>query len=620
LEQLKSSVALAKGMPLPETLNGKLEIAVKKLEAGPKGLKSVLMDAHLSDGKIAMNNVAPGVTFAANQMDLDVQGFSLDAPFACKLKLAYLSDVPNINFDGSVFYNMQTQGVQLKNSALDVNLSRLNLAELKASVAALSAVPLPETLSGDMKVVVKEFSAGPKGLGLINVDVDWNNGAVSLKDIAPGISVAASQIGLELKNITLGKDPVSFRLNAAYLSDKPNLDLTGSALVDLAQLSVKLKNTNFKTDLSLLSMDQLRASIVTLKDVPLPQTLKGLLNVRIDDATAGSKGLGAFTSHGELTSAMVKLKELTVPIDISQVKFQADGTNVKFDDVLVSIGKGKIKAKATIDQYLTKPVFNKEITIEGLDLDEILEQKDAPVKVQGLLYALIKAQGDPANLKSIVGDGTFEIKDAKLKDLNVLKAVFDGIKIPLVPNLSDLVMGSLPEKYREQFEKSDTNFKSVKWAMTILEGRIHLDPIDIQSDVFAFAGKGDVDFDQTYAIDGEFRLSKDLSGLLVKDVENPFAYMVDENSLVSFPVNVKGKGSQPPNFVPIATLKDVARNAIRNKGAEELEKVLGKVFNKGDAPVDNTPQTNDQTDGPANSQEKSPERQLIDGIFGTIFK
>lgn len=618
LERLKSSVSMVQGMPLPETLGGKFEATVKKLEAGPQGLKSVLADARFSDGKVTMANAAPGVSFKASQINLDVRDFTLDpVPFGLSLKLAYLSDVPNIQFNGSVLYDMKTQGVQLQESLLDVDLSHLNLTELKSSVAALATVPVPETLAGQLKVAIKDLSAGAKGLDSVHADVNLDNGAVSLKDITPGISVAASQIGLEFKNVSLGSGPIAFRVNAAYLSDKPNIDLSGTAALDLAKTSVQLKDTTFKTDLSLLSMDQLRSSVASLKDVPLPQTLKGLLNVQVDEATAGAKGLVSLLTHGDLTAATIKLKELTVPIDVSQLKFQADGTNAKLDDVLVSIGKGKIKTKATIDQYMIKPVINQEIIIEGLDLAEIVEQKEAPMKVQGLVNASIKIQGDPANVKSLTGDGTFDVKDAKVKGLNVIKTVFDSIKIPLLPNLSSLVMNVLPEEYKKQFEKPDTDFKSVNWTMTVSNGLVHLNPIDVQSDLFSFVGTGDVGFDQAYIIDGGFKLSEDLSALLVKDLENPFAYMVDETNLVSFPVHVKGKGSQPPVFVVDAMLKDLTKNALRSKGAE----LLNKVLNKGENPEGTTPPTGGQTGEPAEkTKEATPEQQLIDGIFGTIFK
>jgi hypothetical protein len=497
-------------------------------------------------------------------------------------------------------------------------------------VASLATVPLPETLAGEMKIGLKELTAGPKGLGAIDADVNWDKGAVVLREIAPGISVNASQIGLELKNVSLDQ-AMTFKLNAAYLSDQPNIDLTGSARLDLAQSTVQLTNTIFKTDLALLSLDQLRSSVKSLKDVSLPQTVQGLLDVNVDDIKAGPKGLMSLTTHGELRSSSVKMKELNLPVDISQVKFQADGMNAKLDDIIVSLGKGKIKAKATIDQYLTKPVINSEVTIDGLDLAEVLEQKEAPVKVEGLVYASMNVHGDPSNVNSLTGDGTFELKEAKLKDLNVLKAVFDNIKLPLVKNLSELVMGSLPEEYRKQFEKPDTDFKTARWTMAVADGLVHLEPIDVQSDVFSFTGKGDVAFDQAYSIEGGFKLSKELSDLLVNDVRDPFAYLVDESDLISFPVYAKGKGSQPPKFRVDAVLKDVAKNALRNTVKQEAGKLLNKYL-KVETPATDTvtpnqeKQTNDASsaDGTTSQdapvQEASPQEQLIDGILGTIFK
>lgn len=625
LQDLKSSMAPLKDVPMPQILGGKLEATIKDLQAGSQGLKSVLIDARLIDGRVEMKEAAPGVSFKASRIDMDVQNFSLTAPFNYKVQLAYLSDVPNISSSGQLSYNMQTNDIRLIDGALGLNLAKFDLLQLKSSVASLATVPFPETLSGDMRIAVKELTASPKGLGKMDLDVHWDKGAVSLKDIAPGISIAASDIGLELKNVSLD-GPIAFRLNAAYLSDQPNIDLTGTARIDMPQSLIQLNSTVFKTDLGLLSMDKLRSSMSSLKEAALPQTLKGLLSVNVDELTAGPKGLVSLKTNGELTSASVKLKELTLPVDIAQVKFQADGTNAKLDDINVSLGKGKVSAKAAIDQYLTKPLVNSEVTIEGLDMAEILEQKEAPVKAEGLIYAKLKVQGDPSNLNSLVGDGVFDVKDAKLRDLNVLKAVFDNIKLPLVPNLSAMVMGALPEEYQKQFKKPDTDFKTVQFTAVFTDGMIHLEPIDVQSEVFSFMGKGTVGFDQVYSINSDFKLSKDLSDSLVKDVREPFAYLVDETGLISFPVIVKGKGAQQPIFEVLAMMKDMAQNALRNTVKQEAGKLLNKYLKvetpatETASPVEKT-QTGDTAAPEGTSpQETSPQEQLIDGILGTIFK
>lgn len=635
-EQLKSSMASLKDVPLPDTLGGMFEANVKNLKAGPLGVESLLADARLTNGKIVMTNAAPGVSFKASQIDFQANDLAINKPFMYQLRMAYLSQAPNISSAGQASFNMETQAVNLKDNAIAVDLGTLNLAELKSSVESLKTVPFPETLSGPMNITVKDLNAGPKGLGTMSVDVNWDKGAVSIKEVAPGISFAASQIALALTNISMG-GPIGFNVKAAYLSDQNNIDLTGTAIVDPATSAIQLKDTAFKTDLSMWSMDKLKASVASVKDVPLPETLKGLFNIQVQEATAGPKGLVSLLTAGTLTDATFKLKELTVPVNIQNVKFQADGTNAKLDDIIISLGKGLIKIKANIAQYIANPTFDTEATIEGLDLAEIIDPKMVPVKVQGVVNAAIKAQGEAANIQTITGGGTFELKDGVLKDLNVIKSVFDAIKIPLLPNLSSMVMSSLPEEYRKQFEKPDTDLKSVKAAATIAQGSADLTAIDVESDLFMFTGTGQAGFDQSYKVDGGFNITKDLSTLLVKDLENPFSYMRNEQDLVSFPVHVKGKGAAAPQFEVEAILKDVVQNAVKSKGKEELGNFLNKVLQKNGiqtqpqtpgspdttdnstAPV-NDPNDQTQTDNTPAEPQKSTGEQLVDGLFGTIFK
>lgn len=102
------------------------------------------------------------------------------------------------------------------------------------------------------------MNAGPKGVGHHVRRRKLDKGAVSIKEVAPGISFAASQIALALTNISMG-GPIGFNVKAAYLSDQNDIDLTGTAIVDPATSAIQLKDTAFKTDLSMWSMDKLKA-------------------------------------------------------------------------------------------------------------------------------------------------------------------------------------------------------------------------------------------------------------------------------------------------------------------------------------------------------------------------
>jgi uncharacterized protein involved in outer membrane biogenesis len=607
-EKIKASVAALKDVPLPQVLGGKLTTTVKSLEAGPAGLVSVVADVNLSEGKVAMKDAAPGISIDARQVELAVKNFSLTEPFQVNAKLAYLSDVPNISFSGLVAYNMKTQDARLKDSVLSVDFSKLNLEALKASVASLKDVALPENLAGTFSARINDLSAGPKGVGTVALDVDWKDGAVSMKSIAPGISVTASQIGLSLKNVSLGQ-PFGFHLQAAYLSDQPNIDLGGTVSVDPQTQMIQLKDTNFKTDLATFSMDRLRASVAPLKDVPLPQSLKGLFNLSVTEATAGPKGLASLKTQGALSGGSIHMKELAVPVDAVELKFQADQTNATIDGLSMTIGgKGTVKAQGNVADYLAKQDFNAQLEVKDIDLAEVVAQEKAPVKVAGLLNANVKAQGQVANLNSITGDGQVEIKEAKLKDLNVLKLVLD--KIAVIPNLSEKVKGSLPEKYTKKLEDKDTAINKVAATITIAAGAINVNPIDVEADEFMFNGQCQADFAQKYALTGAFMIPQELAAAMVQGVPE-LQYLLDVNGNISFPLRVSGQGGAIPSVTP--DVGNLMKNAVINKGKAELGRVLHKVLGGKDNAADS--QTGTQQNG-----EKSPEQQLIDGVFGTIFK
>ncbi len=608
LAKLQTSVAALKGVPLPQALGGKFTAVIKDLAAGPQGLGSIMADMDLSEGKIAMKDAAPGVSVDASLINVAIKNFSLTDPFGVNAKLAYLSQQPNIAFNGIVAYNMQTQETRLKDSVLSVDLSRLDFEQLKASVTSLKDVPLPESLTGMFSMRVNELNAGPKGLGKTLLDVDWKNGAVSLKNIAPGVSVAASHIDLALKNVSLA-EPFGFRLTAAYLSEEPNIDLGGTVAFDQQTQMVRLKDTTLKTDLSTFAIDQLRASVASLKDVPLPQSLKGRFNLVVSEATAGPKGLVSLKTQGALSQGSIRMKELAVPIDAVELKFQADQANATIDGLSMAIGKGIVKAQGAVSDYLVKQDFNAQVEVKDLDLAAIIEQKDAPVKVAGLLYANVKAQGLGSDLNSIAGDGTLEVKEAKLKDINILKLVLD--KIAVIPNLSEKVRASLPEKYSAKLDDKDTAINKVAATIAILNGKINVDPINVAADEFMFNGQCQADFAQKYVLTGAFMVPQELAAAMVKGAPE-LQYLLDQEGNIRFALSVAGQGAKVPSFTP--DVGDLMKNAVINQGKKELGRALRDVLGGSDQSGSVEGSTVPQ-DG-----QKSPEQQVIDGIFGTIFK
>ncbi len=614
LDRLKASGFVPKETPFPKVFGGKLSVLIDHFAVSPRGLGLMNLGLQWQNGKIQMDEVAPGISFTANKINLDFKDFSFDDAFDITGSLGYESEEVNVSIDGKMAFDPETQNIHLSKMGIKTDLAKIPFDRLKTKIHPLKNIPFPEVLKGQLEVNVKEFSAGPQGLGSVLVDAAFKEGEVSMKEVAPGISFAASHISADLKGFGLNK-PFGFDIHLAYLSDQPNIDVKGTATFRLEDQSVKLKETTARTELSTISMEGLRNSVVSLKDVPLPEKLKGDLNVTIAQATAGPRGLPTLSGNGSLKNWEVKLKELALPVRGTETNFKMTESQLTLDDLQATLGKGQITAKVGVADYMTRQDFDFSGEIKGINLAEILDQKDSPVKVEGLVLGTIKAKGQAADLNSITGDGNFEVKEAKLKDLNVLKTVLD--KISFLPNVSSRVESKLPEKYKAKLKSKDTEIKKISSPCLISQGVISLEPIAVEADEFIFSGKCKAGFDQKYALDGSVKIPSELSIAMGEGIDE-LKYLYDESSNISLPVHVTGKGPDVPVVAVTQTALDMGKNAMRIEGKKQLERVLNKALGVEDQPSSSGAQN--QKQGTSSQDQKSPESQLIDGIFDKIFK
>ena len=614
LDRVKTSGFVPAGAPFPKVLAGKLNVMIDHFSVSSRGLGLMDIGLQWQDGKIQMDEVAPGISFAANKINLDIINFSFDDAFDITGSLGYESEETNASIDGKVAFDLETQSIQLSEMAIKADLGQIPFDRLKTTIEPLKDIPFPQIFKGQLYVNVKKLSAGPKGLDSVLADVVLNEGEVSMKEIAPGISFAASHINADVKDFGLNK-PFGFDIHLAYLSDQPNIDAKGTATFRLEDQRVTLKDTNAQADIGTFSMDNLKASVAAWKDVPLPEKLRGNLNISITQATAGPKGLSALSGNGSLKDWEVKLKELALPVRGTETNFKMTESQFTVDELQAALGKGQISAKVGVADYMTRQNFDFSGELKGLDLAEILDQKDAPVKVEGLVFGNIKAKGETADPNSITGDGNLEVKEAKLKDLNVLKTVLD--KISFLPAVSSRIETKLPEKYKQKLKNKDTEIKKITAPMAIAGGATVLDPISVEADEFIFLGKCKAGFDQKYALDGKVKIPMELSLAMGEGIEE-LKYLYDENSNISLPVHVTGKGPDVPVVAVTQTAIDMGRNVMRNEGKKQLEKALNKVLgveeNTTSSDIQNQPGT------PPSQGQKSSGSQIIDGIFDKIFK
>jgi hypothetical protein len=610
----KSSGLVPAGVPFPQSLGGKLEARIDNLTASANGVEQMNADIGWLNGKISIPEAAPGISVTANAINVNVKNFSLKGPFDVTASLGYESDVPNISFNGEVAFDPAAQSVHLSQVDIKTDLSRIPFERLKTTIAPLKTVPLPEVLKGQLHVLVNELSTDPQGLKAVTVDVALKDGEVSMKEAAPGVSFAASGIKADIKNFGLGT-PFGFNIELAYLHDKPNIKAKGSAILRIEEQSVTIKDAAVETDLSTFALDQLKSSFAALKNASLPEKVEGKFTMAIAEAVAGAKGLSHVTSQGSIKGGRVKLKELALPIQGLDTNFRVADKDFSMDTIQASLGKGQIIAQLGVKDYPGFQNFTLSAEIKGIDLSEILDQKQSPVKVEGLVFGTFKAAGQGADINSITGDGNFEVKEAKLKDFNALKVLLD--KISFLPNVSTRVEASLSDKYKEKLNNKDTKIKKISAVCAVSKSTVMIDPVSIEADEFIFSGKSQAGFDQKYSLDGAFKIPAELSAAMAEGVSE-MQYLFDENKNISLPVHVTGQGGQKPVVSVTQTALDMGRNVLRNEGKKELEKVLNKVLGAGQksAPPDAQQQ---QPEGVPQDQT-SPASEIIDSIFKKVFK
>lgn len=412
----------------------------------------------------------------------------------------------------------------------------------------------------------------------------------------PELVLDISQVRLKIEHFSL-TEPFTFTLQAAYLSDRPNILVKGKATANMETQSIKLKNATVATDLSSLSLSRLQSSLAMLKEIELPEQVRGKFNASIERMELGAKGLASLISSGKLTGGSIRHKQLMLPVEPISSEFQITESKIRIGELSLGLGKGRLTAQGELDDYTGAQNFNFDVNMQDLDLSQLLNQKGQPVKLKGFLVGKFKAEGrgfSRGSLRdSLFGEGALEIKKGRLTDINVLKIVLS--KISMIPNLVAKIQANLPERYKEKLTQKDTILTKVKTDLAVGKGLALLKQVEIEADGFLFSGEGEVDFNQRFSLDGSFLIPEDLAASMVENVPE-LEYLLDERGKIRIPLQVSGK---IPNIKFAVNLQYIGKKLIKKKASEELGKVLDKMFEK---------------------EEKPAKQELIENILDTIFK
>jgi len=212
--------------------------------------------------------------------------------------------------------------------------------------------------------------------------------------------------------------------------------------------------------------------------------------------------------------------------------------------------------------------------------------------------------------KSLIADGTIELINGRIADVNLLKEALS--KLSFFPDLANRIETNLPEKYKEVLNRKDTILGEVKIDMQIHSGALMIDQAEVNADGFLATAHGQLDLNQNLSLKADFYVESELSNSMVNTSEE-LSYLLDENKQIH--ISFKPYSGKLENFRMVPDVGDLGAAIIRNRGREELRKVIFKALDLDDRPV---LEPSDGQEVAPEEQGQSPEEALIENILDMI--
>ncbi len=505
--------------------------------------------------------------------------------------------------------------ILIKDESGQFNVQTFSIQAVSKDLSFSTKDFLPNLFEGEAFAATAQSAQNPPNLFVKSIRLE--DGVVIFKDktFDPLFEIKISQIRAAIDQLSLTR-PFDFSIELALLSSKRNVSAQGMAQVDLEKESIVFRDVRANGDLSQISVDLVKQSFPMLGNLELKEEMKGKFQLGIKEMIVGSKGLSALQFEGMLDKGRLALKQLPLSLDQIHADIQGTESDMTLQDFSLNLGSGKIEARGKVLDYLKGQEFHGQAKASGIDLGEVLPQ-DQPMQFQGKLFAefeLEKAASYESQdiLRALAGKGSVEIREGKLVGANILRIVLD--KMSMLPGLVEAVEANLPENYREALKSEDTIFKEIRLDTRVKNGALFIDTADVITDAFRLSGKGKVSFSQELDLEAAIAIPQDLSRIMVSSVEG-LEYLLDNSGEIVIPVRVAGK---IPALVFVPDLEYLGKRILMNRGRQELEKVLDKVFGAPNEEAGSSPPSSPQTSG--EPQEKSPEEELIGTILDKIFR
>jgi hypothetical protein len=503
-----------------------------------------------------------------------------------------------------------------------VNLVRDNEGEVNVQKLADQVSPPPAAApavtppaAGQAPEEISKPKTTDSGLEMMMVrSILITDGTVVFNDrsSSPPMTIPIENIKLEVSDVSVN-GPFPFKFSASLWSGRPNIAVTGSVHVNLQNQQVRVDDLKVQSDLSDLVLEQIYQSVPAVQGLGLKGGLAGRVEGNIHPMIVGAEGLLVLSSDVRLTGGKVQMESLPVPIENVNILIEATETDARIKEMTVPFASGQVDVSGRVMDYLKEQKFLGEVSIQGVDLSLLTAGAGLPVNIQGRLYGDFKAQGrgfvKEALESSLVGEGTLEVKEGRLADINILNVVLS--KISFIPDLAAKVEQSLPEQYKEKLKRKDTVLEKVVLETRVLNNELVVNRAEINADGFLVTAQGKLGFNQDLSVTADLYIPEELSAAMAGAVQE-LSYFIDEQHRIHIPL--KPYQGKLDRFQMYPDVEDVVKRAFKNRAAEELR----KVFNRMNG-AEETPAAQGTAEGAGQEpRAPGPEEAIIENILDAI--
>jgi len=451
---------------------------------------------------------------------------------------------------------------------------------------------------------------------LVN-EIRVQNGEVFFKD-ATGkepMEVHLRKITVEIDNVALDQ-PIDFKAQAAVCSPVQNLDLRGKLSVSSKDFSALLNG--FRAELQLMPMDPheiLKVSpAVAASGIIFP--VEGTLGIDADSLRLDEKGLKDAGARVRFDRGKVQLELLKSPMENISVDALVSAVMIKIQKFAANAAGGKIEGQGSVQ--MTDPSSPEIVFGAKADKLKIEDLVQAPVQagpqINGALSLVVngslKGQTPEQIKQTITAEGTVIVEEGVLKQMNVLREVFQ--KLSVIPGLVEKLLARLPPNYQEKLKGKDTKLQTIRVPFTVQNGTVRLPQLSASTDSFQMTGAGTYGLSQgDVAGNAMLAIEPELSGAMTRSVEE-LQYLMSPKKEIQIPLTI---GGRVPKVTVMPDLQAVASKLATQKAQEMiggyLEKALGGK-KTATSPDSTAPGTTEPATGGAPSSKKD--------IFGEILR